>query len=406
MQPVLTGPRLLKPEAVVRELLQSHRTLQIQYGADALDSDFNVVADISEYMTEGSTITSNLNSSIHRVCALSIDSDATSTGWSYLSGFVRPFMVLRDPESGDEARFNLGVYTLPSPSVPLGVSPATIDFAGYDLIYLLKQPIGDSFYVPAGAEPIISAATAIGLAIPNASVDWEPSDVTLPKAMVWPFDPENPTTWYEVVTTLLNSVAYTPVWVDWEGHFQLRPFVDLQKAAVEWTFDLEASDNIVSEERSQEVDLFAVPNWWRFVVADLDDSPVEGVTQFTWEDTSAANPGSLPNRKRRIKHIEAVPAANFERLRTYSERRIAATLAPGETFDVTTQPFPLAWHLDVIDYRDPNLGPSLPQGLPGRRKVVAVEWVLPLDGQTDMTWVWRTISEQTAAVDLTVVEEG
>lgn len=402
MQPLNDGPRALVPESTVRELLQSHRTIQILYGADALDEAFNEVADISGYMIEGSKITSQFNAAIHRVCSFLIDSDVLAeTGWSYLSGFLRPYMTIRDPQSGEEARFNLGVYTLTTPSLDLGRTPSTLQFNGYDLIYLLRQPLADSYEVPAGTDPAQAAAEVIGLAVPDADVFVEDSGEVTPARMSWPFDADNPVTYYAIVQTLLAAIGYMPVWVDWEGRFRIEPFADLQEATPEWTFDLTESDNIVAEERKQDVDLYEIPNWWRFVVADLEVSPVEGVTMFTWEDSSASNPGSTQNRSRLVRHIEAVPAASFEALKQYAQRKIAATLAPAEEFTVKTQPFPLAWHMDLIEYIDPALDAALPIGLPGRRKVVATEWTLPLDGLSDMDWTWQNVGEQTSGSAIT-----
>ena len=405
MQPLLDGPRGALTEGTVRSLLQSHRTIQITYGADALGDDFGVVADISGYVSGDSSITSSVVSTIQRTCSLNIDSDVTDTGWSYLSGYVKPYMVFTDPENGDSARFNLGVYTLTTPQRTLGSSPGTLAFAGYDLVYLLKQPIGDSYEVPAGAEPAQAAADAIGLAIPGVEVLVEDSGSLLSGQLSWVFDPEQPTTYLDVVQTLLAAIGYRPVWVDWEGRFRIEPFVDLQGETAEWVFNLADGDNIVSDERKQDVDLFNVPNWWRFIMADLKDTPIEGVSMFTWEDASPVNPGSTLNRGRTVKAIYSVPATSYSDLVNFGQRTIAATLEPAESFTVQTQPFPLAWHYDVIEYLDTALAGTLPTDAGGRRRVVSTDWRLPLDGMSDMEWTWRTITDQTAALQVTETTE-
>lgn len=400
MQPLLEGSRRSLTEDAVRGLLQSHSTIQITYGAEALDSDFTVVADIAGYLTEGSYISSDATATVHRTCNLNIDADVVDSGWSYLSGFVRPYQTITDVATGVSAKFNLGVYTLTTPSRVLGTSPATLTFQGYDLCYLLRQEVGDSYEVPAGTDPAQAAADVIGLAIPEVEVLVVPSGSTLPTQLTWPFDASQPTTFLDIIRTLLASVGYREVWVDWNGTFRIEPFIDLQQESFEWTFNMADDDNIVADDTTQDIDIYNVPNWWRFVMADLADTPVEGVSQFTWTDSSPSNPGSTYNRGRVIRHIETVSAATYDDLTTYGQRVIAATMSPGETFTAKTQPFPLAWHLDVIHFQSASLDTALPLTPGGSRRVVSVTWKLPLDGQSDMEWTWQTITDQTAGLGL------
>lgn len=404
MQALLDSPRGTLTEDAVRGLVQSHSTIQIAYGAVGLDSDFSEVADISSYVSGGSSISSDITATIQRSCVLNIDGDVTDTGWSYLSGFVKPFMVVTDVATGVAAQFDLGVYTLTTPSRVLGTTPATLQFQGYDLKYLLRQEIGDSYEVASGSDPAQAAADAISLAIPEVEVIVTPSGSTLPKQLTWPFDPSQPKTWLDVVQRLLKSIGYREVWVDWEGRFIIEPFIDLQGEPFEWTFNTGDDDNIVAESTTQDIDLYDVPNWFRFVMASQADIPVEGTSMFTWTDSSPSNPGSTTNRGRLIKYIEEVNAATYGDLVDYAQRRIVDLLSPGETFTVKTQPFPLAWHMDVIQFLDTALDSALPSTPGGERRVVSVTWTLPLDGQSDMEWKWQTITDQSASLGLTIVE--
>jgi hypothetical protein len=405
VQPLLDGPRASLSAAAVKGLLQSHSAIQFNYGAEALDGDFGLVADISDYMGEGSSITCDVTQTVHRTCTLNIDSDVTDTGWSYLSGFVKPYMTITDVATGVAARFDLGVYTLTTPQRDMSTSPASLAFQGYDLCYLLRQEVGDSYEVASGTDPAQAAADVIGLAIPEVTVIVTPSGSTLPTQLTWPFDPSQPTTYLDIVDVLLASIGYRQVWVDWEGQFRVEPFIDLQDETFEWTFDRQADDSIVAEQMTQNVDVYDVPNWFRFVMADQTATPVEGTSQFTWIDSSPLNPGSTYNRGRTIRYIEAVTANTYDDLTNYAQRKIVDLLSPGEQFAATTQPFPLAWHLDVIQFLDDNLDVALPSSPGGERRVVAVGWSLPLDGNSDMTWTWQTVTDQTAALGLTTIED-
>lgn len=405
MQPLLDGPRSPLTKTLVRNLLQSHSAITVSYGATALNSSFAEVADIADYIS-GGTITSDITATTHRTCSVDIDSDVTDSGWSYLSGFIKPYMVLTDNDTQDAAQFNLGVYTLTTPDETLGTAPATLSFTGYDLKYLLNQQIGDSYEVLAGSDPAQAAADAIGLAVPEVDVLATPSGSTLTRQMTWPFDPSSPTTWLTVVQDLLASIGYREVWVDWEGTFRIQPYIDVQTAPFEWTFDVAADDNIVADLRQRNVDLWNVPNWWRFVMANLSGNPVEGESQFTYTDSSNSNPGSTKNRGRTFRHIESVTANTYDDLLNYAQRVISDDLQPSETFSVSTAPFPLAWHMDIIQYLDSQLAISLPQMPTGERRVVATQWSLPLDGMADMTWTWQTVTDQTAELGLASTDEA
>lgn len=400
MQPLTGGPRASLTETQVRRLLQSHAPIRISYGAVALDAAFGVVADVSDYMASGSSITSDVTATTQRTCTLVLDADVTDSGWSYLSGFIRPYQVFTDLESGVSAQFDLGVYTLTTPDRVLGTHPAQLSFAGYDLTYLLRQPVGDSFEVAAGSDPAQAAASVVGLAVPGVEVDVVPSGSTLPSQMTWPFNAAQPVLYIDVIDALLKSIGYREVWADWEGTFRIEPYVDLQAETAEWVFDTAAGDNIVADGRTQNIDIYDVPNWWRFVMANLTDTAQEGVSQFTWEDSSSTNPGSTANRGRVIRYIEEVAVTSYADLVNYAQSKIVATLAPAETFSVSTQPFPLAWHLDVISFHEAELSLALPVNGPGERRVLATNWQLPLDGRSDMTWGWRTISDEAATLGL------
>ena len=393
MQPLTSGVRAGLSASKILDLLQSQSAIRIDYGAAGLDENFNPLVDLTPYMTAGSTITSDGFATVHRTCNLMIDSNASNV-WNYLSGFIQPYMTFTDRLTGFTAQFNLGVYTLTTPSLALGTSPSIATFAGYDLIYLLQQVIGDSYEIKSGVDPAAAAAATIEAAIPGVKVDYTPSDSTLAKTMTFPMDASSPPTYLSVISALLNSIGYRPVWVDWEGTFRIESFTDPQDMSPEWIFDLSDRMNIVAEDRAQDLDLFDVPNWFRFVMDNLTGPAVEGTTMLTYQDNSAINPGSIQNRGRLIKHIEQVTVSTFLDLQTYAKKTIQRLLNPSEIFSVTTQPLPLAWHMDVFDYNDTNLA-NISPSYSSHRSILATGWTMPLDGRSDMQWTWQTITDQT-----------
>ncbi|MGE5612674.1 MAG: hypothetical protein ACM3UO_00165 [Bacillota bacterium] len=393
MQPLNEGIRGGLTKEQVRRLLQSTDDLEITYGADGLNRDLQFKADLTPYMSTGSSITSDTTAVIHRTCQFVIDSSCIDV-WNYHSGFVRPWQRFTNPITGDSAQFNLGVFTLPTAPNDLSTLPSILTFTGYDLNYFLQQEIGESYEVPRGVDPVAAAAQAIALACPGAFVDWTPSNQTTPTTLTWPFNGSTSnTTWLQVITTLLHSVGYRAAWVDWNGTFRLEPYRDAQTVPAEWTFDLTSPINIIGEQRQQTQDLFSVPNWWRFVMANQTSTPVEGTSQYTYTDDSAQNPGSTRNRGRLVKYTESVNVTNFAALKAYALKKVTADLKPSETIVGTIQPFPLLWHFDVVEYNDPNLSNVTLNGATNRRMVVT-KWTLPLDGQTDEQITMQTVTDQ------------
>lgn len=388
MQPLLDSPRNGLSAAVVTGLLQSDPSVKVEYGCEWLNSGLALVEDITDFMLAGSTISSNIYDTIHRSCSLVFSSDAP---FDYATDFVKPYMVLSNPNTGDSARFNLGVYTLETPDFDLSVSPSSLTFSGLDLLHFLDQPVGDSFEMEVGSDPVQVAVDLILLAVPGAVVDYVLSGEATTQVYSWPYGNQEEYSYLSIVNDLMALVGFLGVWVDWDGVFQLVPYVPPSLGSVEWTFDLEADDNIVAEDRTAAQSFFDVPNWWRFVIANLDVSPVEGSTMLTYIDNDPDNPGSFPNRGRYIKKTVSVDAASYDALVALATVTIAADLSPAETFTVKTSPFPLGWHRDLIAMTDPGLT-NLPPAYSSYRRLLARSWDLPLDGSDDMSWLWETIA--------------
>lgn len=386
MQGLTDGPRIGLADTVVTGLLQSDPSVQVEYGCEWLNSNLALVEDITEYMLAGSTVSSDIYATIHRSCSLVFSSDVP---FDYATDFVKPYMVLRNPNTDQSARFNLGVYTLESPDFDLSVSPSALTFSGLDLLHFLDQPIGDSFEIAAGVDPVDVAADLIASIVPGSVVSAAPSGEVTASAYTWAYA-DSPT-YLGVVNDLMSLVGYLGVWVDWDGVFQLVPYVNPTFGSTEWTFDLGSDDNIVAEDRTAQQNFFDVPNWWRFVISNLDHTPVEGVDMVTYIDSDPDNPGSFANRNRLIKRTESVDVISYTALVAYATVSIAADLSPAETFDIKTSPFPLAWHRDLIRMIDPNLA-NLPPIKSQYRRVLARSWELSLDGSDDMSWVWETVS--------------
>ncbi len=401
MQPLNAAPRIGLDVDGITGLLQTDHVVKVTYGAKWLSSSLGALGDLTNYMSEGSSIQSDITATIHRTCTLMFDSNCPV---NYVTDFVQPYMVLTNPDTGFTAQFNLGVYTLASPVYDNSALPTVLTLTGYDLLYFLNQPYPDSYELAVGADPVTSVNSLIASAFTGASISYTDTAITVPTAMIWPFGQSDSylsqsgtsggtVTYLSIINEILYAIGYAPLWVDWNGTFQVQPYVTPLNMPSEWTFDLTDPNNIVNEARTSTTDLFTIPNYWVFVPSNLVAAPVEGTTMFTYIDENPLNPGSYPNRGRYIYKVNSgitpTPLMTYAMFVQAAMSQIAKDLSPAETFTISTSPFPLAWHKDRVLYHDPNIANVAPALSPSR-ELMAITWTLPLDGTSDMSWTLQT----------------
>lgn len=375
MQQLTAAPRDNLTDDQVTSILQSD-ALSVDYGVERLDGNDAWVEDISTDVTGGEVDRSNF-ANIHGSCKLNI---SRALQWGAVR--ARPYMLLTG--AGLTARFNLGVYILTTPDRPVGQTPATYAAVGYDKLYLLSQEIGDGYSVATGAvvldqvRALITASGAGGSVLLDSSAN----AATLTSDMVWTLDANSPPTYLRVINDLLATISYRGMWVDQDGAFRSEPYVTPADRAIEYTFTAgDPNLSLVGVNRTQNQDLFPVPNWWRFIRRGLTVPPTEGAGQYTVQ-TVASDPtsaASLGYFKRSVVFFDAVDEAS---LQAQGDRQVATDRQVTQMLKLTTAPFPLAGHFDVYQYVDAALGTL---------KVQESSWTLPLDG-TDMTRAWQVVS--------------
>lgn len=391
MQGLNEAPRQNVLASDVTNLIYKDPAVQISYGCRWLDSHLTYKGQLDTFMAKGSSVSRDESATIQGTCTLNINSDAPI---NTVTDFVQPTITLTN-DKGISATFYLGVYTLQTPDYDNSSRPAVLPFTGYDLLYFLQQPVGDSIQANAGDNPIDKATSVIGMAFPGAALVVTPTTKTLPVNLVWPFDASGSGyTYLDIVNELLKAAGYNALWVDWNGKFILEPYVKPSLRSIEATFDITSSTNIMAVARTSTQDLFTVPNFWQFIMNNIAGSPVEGTTQFTYNDVSVTNPGSQANRGRILnKKIEYVTAADYGTLYQLGVAQIVSDLSPSEVFTITTFPMPLAWHQDQITYVDNNIADIAPQKS-NNRHTQSLTWTIPLDeGGGDMSWTLQTTTQ-------------
>ncbi len=350
-------------------------SVDVSAGIEWLDADLTPISDLSDNLLGGS-VERQMLADIHGTCRLELD---TALAWGTV--LVRPYQELS--AEGVTVRFNCGVFTLTTPESPLGDDVPVYSVQGYDRLYFLQRPVGDTYYVDAGTlylsviEAVFDAAGLTGVSIDPAA-----ATKTLPTAKVWPLLDGSPTTWLRIVNDLLAAINYRSVWCDADGLFVCEPYVLPEDREPEFTFDTGAL-TIVGQDRTLVEDVWSIPSRWVFVQSNREPStdPTEGDGVFTY-DLPDAHVLSAVSRGLVWPRVVAVDAADQASLEARGAVMVAADLRVSSTLRVTTGPFPAAGHADVITYDDPDLGVA--------EKVQAASWSLDLTGG-DTSWVWERL---------------
>lgn len=354
--------------------------LRVDYGCELLDASLNLVADISADVSGGVVHRSNY-ADIHGTLDLTI---SRALAWG--KDRVRPYMVLGSVSAGVAGcRWNLGVYLLTTPTLPLGETPVSYSVSGFDQLYLLRDNIGDSYPVAAGANVLTSVASALTAAGITAPVllDTTAGASVLASTRTWPLTSSESPTWIQVINDLLAAISYRGIWCNPDGAFVSGPYANPATRPVEWTFLVgDPTTGVVAAQRSVVNDLWSMPNWWRFLQNGLAAAPVEGTGMYTTTNASTG-PSSIASIGRTVhapvRFLDAVDDAS---LQAQGDAIKAVDMRTSEVITAKLSPFPAAWHFDVCQWSDPALGAS--------RKAQCRSWSLPLDG-SDMDYVLETI---------------
>ena len=388
MQTLNAPPRDAFTASQVTSLLLAP-AITVSAGLERLNASLVVQEDISNDLLSGQ-VDRLMNATVHGTCKLDI---SRALAWGI--DLVRPYMTITDGRI--TARFNLGVFSLTTPERLGGINPETYTCAGFDRLYLLHRPVGDSYAVTAGTGYLAAIRSVVATAgLTGINLDGTAELKTLPTDMVWPLVKSTTTavktlapsavnagpgatTWLNIVNDLLAAINYRGLWADENGIFRSEPYINPALRPPEFTFTVDAQ-TIVGQTRAFVQDIWAVPNRWVFIQQNPATAPVEGTGQYT---VNNVNTGLTSQKSRGLVWAKVVELAAADQATlgaqgdviVAADQRVAATIKP------TTGPFPVAGHWDVFNLVDPSL---LVQ------KVVCSQWQLPLDG-SDMTVIWDVV---------------
>lgn len=370
---LLTGaPRDGLTAEQVTAILQAD-ALIVSAGLEQLDTNDQLVADITDVL-QGGEVDRDMTATVHGSCKLTL---SQALAWGSVR--VRPYMTLTG--GGLSARWDLGVFVLTTPDNPIGSNPPAYAVSGFDKLYLLQNPIGDSYAVPAGSNVLDAVRTLLTASGVGGAVllDSTAGALTLATDMVWPLTSSDVPTYLEVINALLAAISYIPLWADEDGAFRSSPDVLPEDRPVEFAFTADDPRlSLVGVERTLTSDMWAVPNWWRFIQNGLTAAPSEGAGQYTVTNTSQGAT-SVDRLGRTVRKVLFLDAADQDSLVAQGDAQVAADRRVSSVLKLKLGPWPPAGHRDVYSYTDAALG--------GLVKVLCESWTLPLDGTLgDQVW--------------------
>lgn len=187
-----------------------------------------------------------------------------------------------------------------------------------------------SYVAPMGTN-VIDRVRAIITSAGESIAAIEPSDVTLPNALVW----EPDATILTILNDMLQAAGFFALSVDGQGQFRTAPFVALQDRPILYESSAPLGDgpnSLRAPEWSRERDIYSIPN--RYVAISQGDGEAEAMFAVA-VNMNPNSPFSVPSRNRFITRVTTgVEAVDLATLQSFAQRGLAQ--ASSVTSGITT----------------------------------------------------------------------
>lgn len=345
--------------------LLSADALQVDYGAELLDSSGYVIDDFSDDLESGEIERDCLADGAQGTIRLAV---ARELDWSVVR--VRPYVTITSEDY--TARWNLGVYRMTQPMDSSEDDPPVYQADGQDELDLLGRPVGDTYVVAASVAHTTAVETAITTdAGAIAPVSVLPSTKVLAADMVWVLDTSDHATWLSVSNDLLEAINYLRLWTDRDGTYTSEPYASPSTAPIVWTFDIGDTENvIVGESRRTEQDETDRTNWWRFIQADIAGLPVEGAGYYTVDNSASGT---------KYKDVQTLDVLNQTELEAAGDAIVEKATQRKKYLEFPVSPLPILWHLDVVKIINADDSVHIGQVVGWRAPIPDGDWTLIVD---------------------------
>jgi hypothetical protein len=286
---------------------------------------------------------------------------------NYLSDRIQPFMEIKMPD-GNWIDYPLGVFILSTPTRKDEYNGVYREVEAYDgLIILDEDKFTSRYNVRVGTkytDAVISILQSAGIKKFNITE----STKTLSADMEFKIG----TSKLEAVNTLLQSINYTPIWVDARGYFTASPYVSPTDRAVDYEY-LDDDLSIIYNGMEEELDLFGVPNVWVVTQSNPEKTPLVS----TKTNDNPDSPTSTVNVGRNIVDFREVDdIADQATLDAYVERIAFEASQVFGRLKFKTALMPFHEYMDVLRVKYDSLKID--------DKFSEVAWKMPLKAGAEM----------------------
>jgi hypothetical protein len=342
-------------EQLMAAIVAGQRTIRYRY--ERLDKNLQSIDYLDS--VESAKISYNYLADIKRTASFTIvESDQEV---DYFNQLIRPYVgILMD--DGLWTHIPVGTFLLSSPSRARANGKTVRDVRAYDFCSVIRTNYNDTRYqIAAGAivtDAVIAICDQLGL-----QQNIKPSATVAPALRAW--DPG--TSYGVIINDLLNMIGYGSIYFTPLGVATASEYIEPALRAI--TFQYATDEfSILTEEASETLDTFDIPNQWVFVVSQPD----RPVLTSTYTNNVATSPTSVQNRGRTVEFFdnqrdEADQAAldlacrkkAQEDSQIYSEVAVSTALNPlhdeSETIMLTHDPLgiektvynEMSWEMDL-----------------------------------------------------------
>ena len=320
----------------------------------------------------------------------------SETDIDYLTNRIQPFVLFKLPDKtipnqtpdgtiyqemkGQWLEYPLGIFLLSSPERVEEGQEIYRDIEAYDgTIILDEDRFTERYTIKAGTRYDMAVINILkGAGIKKYNI--ETSDKTLPNDLEY----EPGTSKIEVVNELLESINYTPIWVDEWGYFTSLRYIPPSDRAVDYEYiddELSVTENGMSEE----FDLYSVPNKWLVIFENYDGGGEESISlRSVYTNDSFESPTSTVNRGRVIVDYRTVSdIADQGALNEYTLRIANEASQVYGRIKFNTAIMPFHSYMDIIRIRNKTLDID--------DKFTETGWTIPLETGGKMSHEGRRV---------------
>lgn len=251
---------------------------------------------------------------------------------NYLQNRIQPFMEVQMPD-GNWIDFSLGIFLLATPTRSDENDSVYREIEAYDgLLILDEDKFTNRYFIPAGTKytrAVNDILTSAGIS--KINIQDAPQVVAN-----YGIEFKVGTSKLEAISTLLQAINYSALWVDSEGYYTSSPYISPSNRGVDYEY-LDNEISVIFNGIEEELDIYGVPNSWVAVQSNPEKTPLTSskVNNDKNSPTSTVNMGRTITDFREVQDIADqttldayVNRIAFEASQVYGKLKFSTALMP------------------------------------------------------------------------------